>query len=166
MGISEEAEEAAIARAAVQLTQFSLESSAQATMLSRPGRLLAAAGELPEAATNRLFEVVDNAWETTTSVSDSLIRFVTLLDIGEFLLYSAMVENGMTLSMVFHADTLYARSAARRRLSESLALVPEVPEPLAAQTPPSRPTDPAACRACANGGRANARIRSRHSSST
>jgi DNA-binding NarL/FixJ family response regulator/REP element-mobilizing transposase RayT len=135
-------EEAEIAQAAVQLTQFSLESSAQATILSRPGRLLAAAGDLPEQAISALFTIVDDAWQTTTTVSDSLIRFITLPDVGEFLLYSAQVEAGMTLSMIFHADTpVRAIRRQARRLSASLDLIPETPEPPAAQTRPSRPTD-------------------------
>jgi DNA-binding response OmpR family regulator len=132
-------EEAEIAQAAVQLMQFSLESSAQATMLSRPGRLLAASGDLPNS--EALFRIVDDAWQSATTVSDSLIRFINLPDVGEFLLYSAQVENGMTLSMIFHADTpvrVIRRQA--RRLSESLDLIPETPEPPAAETTPSRPT--------------------------
>jgi DNA-binding response OmpR family regulator len=132
-------EEAEIAQAAVQLTQFSLESSAQATLLSRPGRLLAISGDLPNG--DALFEIVDDAWQSATTVSDSLIRFITLPEVGEFLLYSAQVENGMTLSMIFHADTpvrVIRRQA--RRLSESLDLIPETPEPPAAKTTPSHPT--------------------------
>jgi DNA-binding response OmpR family regulator/REP element-mobilizing transposase RayT len=136
-------EEAEIAQAAVQLTQFALESSAQATLLSRPGRLLVAAGDLPDDAISDLFTLVDNAWQVSTTASDSLIRFVTLPDVGEFLLYSAQVENGMILSMAFHADTpVRAIRRQARRLSESLDLIPEVPEPPAAKTLPSRPTDP------------------------
>jgi DNA-binding NarL/FixJ family response regulator len=132
-------EEAEIAQAAVQLTQFSLESSAQATMLSRPGELLAVSGDLPDSAA--LFKIVDDAWQSATTVSDSLIRFITLPEVGEFLLYSAQVENGMALSMVFHADTpVRAIRRQARRLSESLDLVPETPEPPAAKTTPSRPT--------------------------
>ncbi len=139
MFIDEASEEAEIAQAAVQLTQFSLESSAQATMLSRPGRLLAISGDLPNSET--LFKIVDDAWQTTTTVSDSLIRFITLPEVGEFLLYSAQVENGMTLSMIFHADTpVRAIRRQARRLSESLDLIPETPESPAAITTPSRPT--------------------------
>jgi DNA-binding response OmpR family regulator len=136
------AEDARIAQIAVQLTQYSLESSAQATMLSRPGAMLAVAGPLPESAETRLFEVVDAAWQTGPADSDSLIRFITLPDMGEFLLYSVLVENDLSLSMVFSADTpVRAIRRQASRLSESLALVPEPSEPDAALTLPSRPTD-------------------------
>jgi DNA-binding response OmpR family regulator len=138
-------EEERLAQAAVLLTQYSLESSAQATMLTRPGKLLAQAGDLPSVAMQRLFQVVDSAWMTSASSSDSLIRFITLPEAGEFLLYSTQVEHDLILSMVFNANTS-VRTIRRqaRRLSESLDLVPEEPaeEPPAAKTLPSRPTDP------------------------
>lgn len=145
----EEDDEAALAQIAVQLTQYSLESSAQATMLSRPGEMLAGAGNLPDSAMERLFEIVDSAWQTRSSDdTDSLIRYITLPDAGDFLLYSKLVPSGLSLSMVFHLDTTV--SVIRRqaqRLSQSLELVPEaeeappVEEPAAARTAPSRPTD-------------------------
>ncbi len=134
-------EDAEIAQAAVQLTQFSLESSAQMTMLSRGGRLLASAGDLPEAVIEDLFETVRTAWQTASGGSDSLIRFVNVAETGDFLLYSVQVENGLTLSMIFHADTpVRAIRRQARRLSETLELVPEAPEHPAASTLPSRPT--------------------------
>lgn len=146
----EEEDDAALAQIAVQLTQYSLESSAQATMLSQPGKLLAGAGDLPDAAMDRLFDIVDAAWQTRSSDdTDSLMRYITLPDAGDFLLYSKLVAGGLILSMVFNLDTTVSviRRQARR-LSESLDLVPDADEtlagedaPVAAQTLPSRPTD-------------------------
>ncbi len=137
-----------IAQIAVNLTQYSLESSAQATMLSRPGRLLAHAGELPPAAMQRLFEIVDTAWRTAFAQSDALIRYITLPEAGEFLLYSMPVEGDMVLSMVFGANTsLRTIRRQARRLGESLNLIPELPqpeEPPAARTRPRRPSPPSA----------------------
>jgi len=152
--VSEEVAEAeALAHIAVQLTQFSLESSAQATLLSRPGRLLAQAGDLPDPAMERLFQIVNSTWEAGTGESGSLIRFIRLPDAGEFLLYSAQIEGDLILSMIFNANTP-VRTIRRqaRRLSESLDVVPEAPavapeeyvpqpESEAASTKPSRPTD-------------------------
>jgi DNA-binding response OmpR family regulator/REP element-mobilizing transposase RayT len=141
--VIEDEEEKRLAQAAVLLTQYSLESSAQATMLSRPGQPLAQAGDLPSTAMQRLFEMVDAAWMTSTASSDALIRFITLPEAGEFLLYSTQVDYDLILSMVFNANTP-VRTIRRqaRRLSESLDLVPEevAEEPPAATTQPSRPT--------------------------
>jgi CheY-like chemotaxis protein/REP element-mobilizing transposase RayT len=142
------AEEDEAAKTAVMLTQYSLESSAQATMLTRPGKLITQAGSLPPAAAERLFQVVDHAWQTTSpDLTGPLVRFVNLPDAGDFALYSAPLGSDLYLSMVFHADTP-VRTIRRqaRRLSESLALIPDdapipAPEPPAVITMPSRPTD-------------------------
>ncbi|MCL4238810.1 MAG: response regulator [Anaerolineae bacterium] len=140
----EDAADADIAQAALRLTQYSLESSAQATLLSRPGRLLASAGDLPAAAIARLLSAVDAAWRTSPAASDALIRFVALPDAGEFLLYSTRVEADMTLSMVFGTNTpLRTIRRQARRLGESLNLMAELPaadaEAPAARTRPRRP---------------------------
>ena len=140
----EDAGEADIAQTALRLTQYSLESSAQATMLSRPGRLLASAGDLPNAAIARLLSTVDAAWHTSPAASDALIRYVALPDAGEFLLYSTRVEADMTLSMVFGTNTpLRTIRRQARRLGESLNLMAELPaadeEAPAARTRPRRP---------------------------
>ncbi|MBI5957977.1 MAG: response regulator, partial [Chloroflexi bacterium] len=143
------ADEEEAAQTAVMLTQYSLESSAQATMLTRPGKRLAQAGELPPAALDRLFQVVDHAWKTSSDdLSGPLVRFISLPDAGDFALYSAPLGSELYLSMVFNTDTP-VRTIRRqaRRLSESLEFVPEVspdaapPEPPAATTTPSRPTE-------------------------
>ncbi len=131
-------EETEAAQIAVQLTQYALESSAQATILARDDELIASAGHLDEAAVQALFAEAAHAWAHSDLESGALMRYVALPEVGEVLLYSLRVEEGFTLSMAFHRDT--ALSAIRRqarRLQEALALVPEAP---AARTQPSRPT--------------------------
>lgn len=138
----EETTDDQLAQIAVQLTQFSLESSAQATLLARPGELLAQAGELAAPAMERLFQVVDSAWHTSPPESGALVRYIRLPEMGEFLLYSTYVMDDLILSMAFHANTsmrMMRRQA--QRLSESLAFVPEGDESEAASTLPNRPTD-------------------------
>lgn len=142
-----------LAHIAVQLTQFALESSAQAVVLSQPGTPLAQAGNLSADAAPRLFQVIDTAWQTSATTSNALIRFITLPDLGEFLLYSTLVEENLFLSMVFAADTpVHTIRRQASRLSQSLALVPEEPAPDegletrpdesdGAVTKPNRPTD-------------------------
>jgi len=141
----DEDEAARLAQIALQLTQFSLESSAQATVLTYEGDVIAQAGDLPGPALERLERAIETAWSTSPPEYDSLTRFVTLPGVGEFLLFSRTVAEDMVLSMVFNANTP-VRTIRRqaRRLSESLALVPEqaaAPEPPAAITRPARPTD-------------------------
>lgn len=141
----DEAEAARLAQIALELTQYSLESSAQATTLTYNGELLAEAGDLPGPALDRLQRAIETAWSTSPPDYDSLSRFVTLPDLGEFMLFSMVVADGMLLSMIFNANTP-VRTIRRqaRRLSESLELVPEqpdAPEPAASVTHASRPTD-------------------------
>ncbi len=140
--IEDSVDDVIIAGMAVQLTQFALESSAQALLISRPGERLVDAGDLSDEAMDDLFLLVDNAWRSSPAESNSLIRFIALPEVGEFLLYSTLVEHDLILSMVFSSD-IPVRTIRRqaRRLSESLELVPEVEEPPAAATSPSRPTD-------------------------
>lgn len=142
---SDDAEAARLAQIALELTQYSLESSAQATTLTYNGELIAEAGDLSGPALDRLERAIQNAWSTSPPDYDSLSRFITLPDLGEFLLFSMVVADGMILSMIFNANTP-VRTIRRqaRRLSESLALVPERPEPSeppTSVTHPSRPTD-------------------------
>lgn len=119
-------EDAALAQLAVQLTQFSLESSSQAILLTRGDERLAEAGDLPPSAMDHLFTEIARAWQTSTVESDTLMRYIRVPEFGEFLLYSMLVEDGLLLSMVFHAGTSI-RTIRRqaRRLSVSLASVPE-----------------------------------------
>jgi len=139
-------DESDIAQIAVTLTQYSLESSAQATLLSRSNKLLASAGNMPDEAIDQVFEIVKQGWRTSPAASDALIRFVVLPEVGEILLYSTLIEQDLTLSMVFSRNTRVrtVRQQARR-LSESLNLVPEerdIPfERAVERTQPSRPTD-------------------------
>lgn len=138
-------EAARLAQIALELTQYSLESSAQATTLMYKGELIAEAGDLPGPALDQLERAIENAWSTSPTDYNSLSRFITLPDLGEFLLFSMVVADGMILSMIFNANTP-VRTIRRqaRRLSESLALVPEQPEepePPTSATHPSRPTD-------------------------
>lgn len=145
----EQEDEVAIARIAVKLTQYSLESSAQATLLSRNAELVAYAGEADEDAIEGIFLKIHKAWANTAVESNSLIRFVTLPGAGEFLVYSTRLANDLVLSMAFHASTSVSTIRRQaRRLSESLELVPYTDdfvadhsdESPAEKTRPNRPT--------------------------
>ncbi len=131
-------DEAEAAQIAVQLTQYALESSAQATILARGEALVASAGHLDEASVQALFRAAAEAWAQSELEGGALMRYVALPKVGEVLLYSLRLEEGFTLSMAFHRNTALGTIRRQaRRLQEALALVPEPP---AARTQPSRPT--------------------------
>lgn len=146
-----------IATLAVQLTQLTVDLSAQATLVSHTesGNLIAAAGSLSNEAIDDALRRINEAWQSITdetTTDHALIRFIHITYTGDFLLYSTRTVDKMLLSMLFSADTpqkVIRRQA--RQLINALSNVPESPaessqsalvsEPPAAQTLPSRPTD-------------------------
>jgi hypothetical protein len=70
----------------------------------------------------RVFQIVEQAWREDTASSNALIRSIYLPDLGDFLLYSAVLANGMVLSMVFSEKTSVSTIRRQaRRLSQSLS---------------------------------------------
>ncbi|HML23144.1 MAG TPA: response regulator [Aggregatilinea sp.] len=119
-------EDARLAHAAVELTRFALESSAQAVLLTRGGQRLAEAGDMPVIAMDRLYEMVITAWQTSSTTLPTLMRYIRLPDMGEFMLYSTVIEDDLILSMIFHAGmSIHATRRLAQRISTSLASVPD-----------------------------------------
>jgi DNA-binding NarL/FixJ family response regulator len=128
---------------AVQLTQLTVDSTAQATVLTRGGELLASAGQLAQTAINGLVASISQAWQGASDDGNALIRFIHLPGAGDYLLYSTRTIERMTLSMLFPAETpLRIIRQQARNLLKALESVPEPPaeEVEAARTLPSRPT--------------------------
>lgn len=140
-------EDTRLAHAAVEMTRFALENSAQAVLLTRAGQRLAEAGDLPVVAMDRLYDTVTSLWQTS-SATPSLMRYIRLPDMGDFMLYSTVVEDDLILSMIFHAGmSIHATRQLAQRISTSLASVPDAaparpaaipsPQPGLDQAPPS-----------------------------
>ena len=140
-------EDTRLAHAAVELTRFALESSAQAVLLTRGSQRLAEAGDMPVVAMDRLYDIVTSAWQTR-SATPSLMRYIRLPDLGEFMLYSTVVEDDLILSMIFHSGmSIHATRRLAQPISTSLASVPDAasarpapalsPEPDGYEAPPS-----------------------------
>jgi hypothetical protein len=136
---------------AVQLTQLTVNSTAQATLLSRGDRMLASAGHLSSTAIGGVFESIKLAWQGADG-GNALIRYIHVPGVNDFLLYSIRTIESMTLSMVFPAETpVKVIRQQARQLIKALESVPEPPpiesalevqpEPEAASTLASRPTD-------------------------
>jgi len=136
---------------AVQLTQLTVNSTAQATLLSRGDRMLASAGHLSSTAIGGVFESIKLAWQGADG-GNALIRYIHVPGVNDFLLYSIRTVESMTLSMVFPAETpVKVIRQQARQLIKALESVPEPPpveaapeaqpESEAASTLASRPTD-------------------------
>ncbi len=131
-----------VAKLALQLTQLTVNLSAQATLLMRGSELLASAGQMPPAAVAGIIVTIDQAWQSAGDEGNALIRFVNIPGLGDFLLYSTRTVESMTLSMLFLSDTpLRVIRQQARQLTQALETVPERAESEAATTLPSRPTD-------------------------
>ncbi len=115
-----------VAHLAVQLTQFSLESTAIATLLSHHANLIAYAGDMSE---NEVYELnkyfIPHEWKAEPESAS--IRFVKLESSGKgYMLYSRLSEDNFILSMVFDGATpLRVIRRQGKRLAEALDSVPE-----------------------------------------
>jgi REP element-mobilizing transposase RayT/DNA-binding response OmpR family regulator len=117
-------------RAAQHLTRLTLESSAQAALITNQDKLWAYAGQLPQTAARELAETVTRYWDRQEE--NDLVRFVRLVSTeAEHMLYATRLATGTVLALVFDAETPFStiRSQASQ-LSHSLAVMPSEQEPV------------------------------------
>lgn len=121
-------------KAARHLTQLTLESAAQAALLTREDQLWAYAGQLPQNAASELAEIITRHWDSRKG--SDLLRFVHLeATRAEHMLYATSLTETVTLALVFDAETPFSTIRAQAsRLANSLAL-PGTEEDQAAQLP-------------------------------
>lgn len=125
-----------VAQLAVTLTQVSMELTAEATLLTREGHIVAYAGNLPREDIQELREEIADDWEG--EANRSRIRFVTLSSSGmDYMLFTRKTTDDYTLSMVFAGNRpLHEIRRQGQRLVDALAVVPEMlsePEPIPAE---------------------------------
>lgn len=120
-----------IAQIALQLTQLSLELTAEETILTRDGAVIAYAGNLLRDDLETLSGILATL-ETDEDEDETHIAFVTLNN-RDYVLYARGTEADLTLSLLFSRDTS-VRDIRQQgsRLIEALQAVPEVVEEAAA----------------------------------
>lgn len=130
-------EETRLAQIALNLTQVSLELSAEATILTRQNEIIALAGHLSNDDVLELRDTIQNDW--STEAQGARLRFVTLPSSGkEYMLYSTLTAGDLVLSMIFTGTTpLRLIRQQGQRLTQALQ---SVPEPAPQPTPPAIPT--------------------------
>jgi len=116
-------------RAAQHLTRLTLESSAQAALITRNDQLWAYAGQLPQSAAHELAEAVARYWDRQEE--NDLVRFVRLESTdAEHMLYATRLAEGMVLSLVFDAETPFSTIHTQAsQLVRSLSASPAEDEP-------------------------------------
>lgn len=132
-------EDARIAQLALNLTQASLELSAEGTILTRNNEVIAAAGDLSTEDVIELRDIVQNDWDA--SAEGARLRFITLPTSGkEYMLYTIQSDGDLVLSMIF-AGSMSLRTIRQQgqKLAKALSTVPEPATSLSTPT-----TSPAA----------------------
>jgi REP element-mobilizing transposase RayT len=123
-----------VSKAAQHLTRLTLESSAQAALITRGEHLWAYAGQLSQGAANELAVTVTRHWDGQKG--SDLLRFVRLeATRAEHMLYATRIAEDVVLALVFDAETPFStiRSQASQ-LADSLSITPveeaaPVPQP-------------------------------------
>ena len=124
-----------VTRAAQHLTRLTLESSAQAALITRGESLWAYAGQLSQGAAKELAVAVTRHWDGQKG--SDLLRFVRLeATKAEHMLYATRLADDVVLALVFDAETPFStiRSQAGQ-LVNRLSAQPEVVEPPVSQKP-------------------------------
>jgi hypothetical protein len=127
-----------VTKAAQHLTRLTLESAAQAALITRGNAMWAYAGGLSQDAANEIAVTVTRRWEGQKG--SDLLRFIRLeATRAEHMLYATRLADDVVLALVFDAETPFStiRSQAGK-LADSLALS----EAEAVETPPM-PSQPA-----------------------
>ncbi len=125
--IANTADDPKLTQLAVSLTQASLESTAEGTLLTRGNSFVAYDGTLSEDDVTELLHVVVNGWEEIGE-QNARIRYVTLSSNGlDYMLYSRRTHEDFILSMVFAGQTALRdiRQQAKRIIT-ALQSVPEM----------------------------------------
>jgi REP element-mobilizing transposase RayT/DNA-binding response OmpR family regulator len=94
-------------RAAQHLTRLTLESSAQAALITRDNQLWAYAGQLSQAAAQELSQMVERYWDWQSD--GDLLRFIRLAATDQaHMLYATRLSTSMILALVFDGETPFS----------------------------------------------------------
>ncbi len=113
-----------VTRAAQHLTRLTLESSAQAALITRVDQLWAYAGQLPQPAASELADTLSRYWDHQEE--NDVVRFVRLASTSaEHMLYATRLAEDMVLALVFDAETPFSTIRTQAsQLVHSLSTLP------------------------------------------
>jgi REP element-mobilizing transposase RayT len=135
-----------VTKAAQHLTRLTLESSAQAALITRKDALWAYAGQLSQNAAKELAVTVTRHWDGQKG--SDLLRFVRLeATKAEHMLYATRLADEVVLALVFDAETPFSTIRMQAgQLVNMLSTTPtlEEPKPQPTQQPIAQPQQPPA----------------------
>jgi REP element-mobilizing transposase RayT len=124
-----------VSKAAQHLTRLTLESSAQAALITRGNTLWAYAGGLSQNAAKELAVTVTRHWDGQKG--SDLLRFVRLeATKAEHMLYATRIADDVVLALVFDAETPFSTIRTQAgQLANSLSITPieDVEKPVVQQ---------------------------------
>ena len=111
-----------VTKAAQHLTRLTLESSAQAALITRGDNLWAYAGQLSQGAAKELAVTVTRHWDGQKG--SDLLRFVRLeATKAEHMLYATRIADDVVLALVFDAETPFSTIRTQAgQLAHSLSI--------------------------------------------
>ena len=111
-----------VTKAAQHLTRLTLESSAQAALITRGDHLWAYAGQLSQGAARELAMTVTRHWDGQKG--SDLLRFVRLeATRAEHMLYATRIADDVVLALVFDAETPFSTIRTQAgQLAQSLSI--------------------------------------------
>ncbi len=96
-----------VSKAAQHLTRLTLESSAQAALITRAGELWAYAGQLSREAAQELSQSVQRYWDKENE--SDILRFIRLQATeSQHILYARKLSASMILALVFDGETSFS----------------------------------------------------------
>jgi len=98
-----------VSKAAQHLTRLTLESSAQAALITRENELWAYAGQLSREAAQELSESVQRYWDRDSDSDSDILRFIRLQSTeAQHILYARKLSASMILALVFDGETSFS----------------------------------------------------------
>jgi|GEM_PF-753276 CheY-like chemotaxis protein/REP element-mobilizing transposase RayT len=116
-----------IAQLALSLTDVSLELTAEATLLTRDGEIVAYAGRMAQEELLELRDIIGAQWDAP--LDQARVRFINLPSSGrDYLVYSRGTVDNLTLTLFFAAETPLRNIRQQgKRLIDAMSAVPEIP---------------------------------------
>jgi REP element-mobilizing transposase RayT len=135
-----------VSRAAQHLTRLTLESSAQAALITRENELWAYAGQLSREAAQELSQSINRYWDREND--SDLLRFIRLQATeAQHVLYARKLSASMILALVFDGETPFStiRSQANKLIKNLTETPPDIAPNASGNLPPFLPLteDPA-----------------------
>ncbi len=123
-----------VERAAQQLTRLSLESAAQAALITRGEKLWAYAGQLPQPAAEELAQTVGQYW--AADGRSDLARFIRLEATNEeYMLYATGLGGDFALALVYETEIPFSQIRHQAGdLARRLSSPPEIFQPPSEET--------------------------------